>query len=204
MTKDTIWNYDDVDELEQQAKAEYSLIPKGTMAKVAMTIERGGYNNPARKWTDGFATHNPDSGSVYLKVRFVVLEGQYAKRKIWGKIGLHSEKSDRWGRMGEEFAKGIVRSARRIELVDKSLDARNARKVRSLAELDGIEFVALIGTEVRDGKEWNVINRAVTPENKAYAALMNSSAQTAHTPHVPTVSSGAALVADSLPTEWDT
>jgi hypothetical protein len=168
-----IWNFDTI---EEQLKPEYSLIPMGTKAKVFMTIEPGGYNNPERGWTGGFATRNPDSGSVYLKLKFVVVEGEYARRNIWGMLGLHSEKGPKWGEMGKDFAKSIMCSVHGVGLFDKSSHARNACKVNSFADLDGVEFLALIDVEVRDGKERNVIKRALTIDDEDYSASIASKA----------------------------
>ena len=69
----------------------YDVIPKGTIARVRMTIKPGGFNDPDQGWTGGYATMG-DSGAVYLNCEFVVLEGPYARRKIWTLIGLHSPK----------------------------------------------------------------------------------------------------------------
>ena len=53
-----------------------------------MTIRPGGFDDPAQGWTGGYATRNANTGSVYLNCEFVVLEGPYARRKMWSLIGL--------------------------------------------------------------------------------------------------------------------
>ena len=46
------WN--DFNDAEQQQT--FDLIPKGTVAKVRMTIKPGGYDDPNQGWTGGYAT----------------------------------------------------------------------------------------------------------------------------------------------------
>ena len=98
---------------------EFTPIPSGTLARVRLTIKPGGYNDPAQGWTDGMATHNAQKGTVYLSCEFVVLEGQYARRKIWTNIGLYSPSGPNWANMGRSMIKGILNSARGISNKDK-------------------------------------------------------------------------------------
>ena len=44
----------------------------------------------------------------YLNGEFTVLEGQYAKRKIFTLIGLYSAKGPEWAKMGRSFVRGIA------------------------------------------------------------------------------------------------
>lgn len=69
----------------------FDIIPKGTIARVRMTIKPGGHNDPSEGWTGGYATQG-NTGAVYLNCEFVILEGQFARRKVWSLIGLHSPK----------------------------------------------------------------------------------------------------------------
>ncbi|MCW7552991.1 hypothetical protein NX722_10130 [Endozoicomonas gorgoniicola] len=150
----------------------YDVIPSGTLVKVRMTIKPGGFDHAEMGWTGGYATQG-DTGAVYLSAEFTVLEGQYAKRKIWSLIGMHSPKGPEWENMGRSFVRGILQSARGIKADDNSPPAYKARQLQSLAELDGIEFLAKVSTEkdqYDDPK--NVIKQAITPEHKQYAQLM--------------------------------
>ena len=85
----------DFNDAEQQQG--FDLIPKGTTVKVRMTIKPGGHDDPAQGWTGGYATESFDTGSVYLACEFVVLDGPFAKRKMWSNIGLQSRKGPTWG-----------------------------------------------------------------------------------------------------------
>lgn len=170
------WN--DFNNAEDQNS--FDPLPKGTLVKVRMTIKPGGHNNEQKGWTGGYATRNATSGAVYLNAEFVVLEGQYARRKIWSLIGLHSEKGEEWANIGRSLIKGILNSARGIGNKDNSPAAQNARRINGLGDLDGIEFLARVDMEKdQNGNDKNVIKYAVTSDHKEYAALMGRGGYTA-------------------------
>ena len=150
-----------------EPQQSFTLIPKGTVAKVQMTIKPGGFNDPARDWTGGYATHNTASGAIYLDCQFIIMEGEYAKRKIWSLIGLHSPKGDKWNSIGRSFMRAILNSARGFSEQDNSPQAVAARNA-SFADLDGIEFIARIDVEKNKetGEKRNVIKTAVTKGQK--------------------------------------
>lgn len=161
------------------AKTASSLIPKGTLAKVRLSIRPGGYDDPSQGWTGGYATRG-STGAVYLNGEFTVLDGPYARRKIFTLIGLYSPKGPEWGNMGRAFVRGMLNSARGLSDKDVSPQAQAARRITGFADLDGIEFVARIdvGTDT-NGDEKNEIRAAVTPDHKGYAAAMGMVAATA-------------------------
>lgn len=148
----------------------FGLIPKGTIARVKMTIKPGGYNDHNMGWTGDYATNNPTSGAIYLSVEFVIAEGQYAKRKVWSLIGLHSPKGLQWANSGRSFIRAILSSSRGFSEKDNSPQAISARRIKSFAELDGIEFTARIDVEVNNDEERNVIKFAITKDHKDHAA----------------------------------
>lgn len=157
----------------------YDLIPKGTLARVRMIIRPGGLNDPAQGWTEGYATRGKSTDSVYLDCEFVILEGKYAKRKVWSLIGLYSPKGPDWGNQGRAFIKGILNSSRRLNPKDNSLEAQTKRRIGGFQELDGVEFLAKIDIEHGDRGDKNVIKLAITPDHKDYATLMSGSGYTA-------------------------
>ena len=157
-----------------QVQQDYDLIPKGELAKVRLTLNPGGYDDPSMGWTGGWATQG-DSGAVYLKAEYIVLAGPYAKRKVWSLIGLHSPKGPNWSNMGRSFVRSLLCSARGIQQVDNSPQAVMARRLQNFGELDGMEFVARIDVEKdADGEPTNVIKHVITPDHKDYQNLMNS------------------------------
>ncbi|NCP64080.1 MAG: hypothetical protein GW836_05410 [Paraglaciecola sp.] len=151
----------------------FNLIPKGTLVKVRMTIRPGGYDDASQGWTGGYATQSNTTGSIYLNCEFVVLDGPYAKRKMWSLIGLHSPKGPEWANMGRAFIKGILNSARGLHPQDNTPQAQQARRIQGFADLDGIEFVAKVDMEKdQNGDDKNVVKTAITPDSKDYAAVM--------------------------------
>ena len=125
------------------AQSNTNLIPKGTLAKVRLTIRPGGFDDPSQGWTGGYATRG-STGAVYLNGEFTVTEGQYARRKIFTLIGLYSPKGPDWANMGRSLVRGMLNSARGISDKDQSPQAQAARRIGGFADLDGIEFVARI------------------------------------------------------------
>ncbi len=164
------------------AQSNANLIPKGTLAKVRLGLRPGGFDDPAQGWTGGYATRG-STGAVYLNGEFTVLEGQYARRKIFTLIGLYSPKGPDWANMGRSLIRGMLNSARGISDKDQSPQAQAARRISGFADLDGLEFVARIdvGTDAM-GEEKNEIRAAVTPDHRDYARLMG----TAPAPMAPT------------------
>lgn len=154
------------------AKQNANLVPKGTLAKVRLTIRPGGFDDPSQGWTGGYAKRGM-TGSVYLDAEYTVLDGPYAKRKIWSMIGLYSPNGPNWTNMGRSLVRGILNSARGLSDKDNSPEAQNARRINGFADLDGIEFVARIdvGTDT-NGDEKNDIRSAVTKDHKDYALHM--------------------------------
>jgi len=165
------WN--DFNDAEEQR--DFALIPPKTLAKVIMTIRPGGYDDPSQGWTGGYATRSDKTDAVYLNGKFTILEGPFAKRVVFGLIGLHSPKGPDWTNMGRSFLRAILNSARGIQPADQSPQAQSARRIRGFADLDGIEFVARIDVEKdQNGEDKNVVKAAIQPDHKSYVALMGA------------------------------
>ena len=149
-------------------KQTSNLIPKGTIVKVRMTLRPGGFDDPSQGWTGGYAKRGT-TGSVYLDTEYTVLEGPYAKRKIWSLIGLFSPRGPDWANMGRAYVRSVLNSARGLSDKDNSPQAQSARRISGLADLDGLEFFARIdvGTDA-NGDEKNDIRTAITKEHKDY------------------------------------
>jgi len=168
------WN--DFNDAEQQQS--FDLIPKGTVAPVRMTIKPGGHDDAAQGWTGGYATQSFETGSIFLACEFVILDGEYARRKMWSNVGLHSSKGPAWGNMGRTFIRAVLNSARNIQPQDNSPQAATARRIQGFNELDGIEFVARIDVE-KDGRGElrNVVKIAVEPDQADYPRASAPAAQ---------------------------
>lgn len=149
-----------------------SIMPKGEIVKVRLTIRPGGYDDPAQGWTGGYATRG-DSGAVYLNAEFTVLEGPYARRKIFTLIGLYSPKGPEWANMGRALIRGMLNSGRRISDKDTSPEAQAARRISGFRDLDGLEFLARVDVgEDAGGDPKNEIRKAITPDHRDYARHM--------------------------------
>ena len=166
-----LMSFFDFNDAEQQQGFE--LIPAGTLARVCLRLKPGGFDDPNQGWTGGWATRSAQTDAVYLACEAVILEGPYAKRKLWWNIGLHSPKGPTWMEMGRTFMRALLNSARHIHPGDTSPQAQQARRIQGFGELDGLEFVARIGIE-QDGRgeQKNTVKAVVEPDHPDYAALM--------------------------------
>ena len=99
-----------------------------------MTLRPGGFDDPSQGWTGGYAKRGT-TGSVYLDAEYTVLEGQYAKRKIWSLIGLFSPKGPDWANMGRAYVRSVLNSARGLSEKDNSPQAQNARRIAGLGHV---------------------------------------------------------------------
>lgn len=152
------------------------IIPHGTIAKVRLVIRRGGYNNAQRGWTGGYATLGRE-GAVYLNGEFTVLEGPYARRRIYSRIGLYSPRKPRWADAGRAFMRDMLNSAYGLSSRDTSPQAMAARRIAGFADLNGREFVAQIDVgKNASGEDRNEIRVAVTPDHESYAEVMRREA----------------------------
>ena len=141
------------------AKPQNNLIPKGTIVKVKMAVKPGSYKD---WYTKSYAT-----GSIYLNAEFTVVEGPYAKQKIYQAIGVKSGKAegaeDAWREIGRSMIRSILESARNIHPHDNSEKAVLGRNLSSIADLNGLEFRAKVGIETDRYGEKNKIATVITP-----------------------------------------
>lgn len=179
-------------------QASYDLIPKGAIVPVRMMLKPGGYNDESQGWTGGYATQSAATGSIYLAAEFVILEGEFARRKVWANIGLKSPKGPTWGEIGRGFLRAALNSARNIAPRDTSPAAIAARCVNGLHDLDGLEFIARIDHEKdANGELRNTIKIAIEPGHSQYSPLRATST-TQH--YGPISSTSVAHIAQSTAT----
>ena len=157
------------------------LIPNKTPVKVHLKIRPGGYDDQSQGWTGGYATKG-STGSIYLDGEFTIMGGKYNKRKVWSLIGLHSPKGDKWAAMGRSFIRAMLESARGVAPSDASDAAMKARAINSFADLDGMEFTAMVEVQKADpGSNYddkNVIQTVIPVTHKDYQALMSGAGTT--------------------------
>lgn len=163
-----------------------------------MTIRPGGYDEPSQGWTGGYATRSAKTGAIYLNAKFSILEGPFARRVVFGLIGLYSPKGPEWGQMGRSFLRAILNSAHGVHPSDQTPQAESARRIRGFADLDGIELVICIYVEKDQNREdKNVVKAAIQPDHKAYPGLMGT---VPRAPTAPGGFGGGAPAAPSAPT----
>lgn len=157
--------------------AAFDLIPANTLVKVSLTIRPGGAG------PEGWLTQSRTSSALYLNTEAVVLEGPHARRRIYTRIGFKGKSvnergEDSYANRGRALIRGILESARGIKASDQSEAARAARMIRSLGDLNGLDFVAKVGVEKDrnnpDDAGRNVIKAAIGPEHAQYAAVMGA------------------------------
>jgi hypothetical protein len=185
---------------DAQSQNSFDVIPKGTVARVRLTIRPGGHDDERQGWTGGYATRNATTGAVYLNGEFTIVAGPYARRKVFSLIGLYSPKGPEWANMGRSLIRGILNSAHGISDKDNSPQAQARRRIRGFADLDGLEFLARIdvGKDV-NGEDKNEIRLALGPDHKDYAAHMGPMVYTPPAPPPPATPPPATAPAAQAP-----
>ena len=172
----------DFNTADQQSSA-FDLLPIGTLVKIRLTIRPGGLG------PEGWITQSKTSEAQYLNCEAVVLQGPYAKRRVYTRIGLRGKgghgSDDSYANRGRALIRAMLESARGVPASDGSDRARAARTIRGFGELNGIEFVARIGIEKDknnpNDEGRNVIAAAVGPEHADYLRVMGTPPQPALT-----------------------
>jgi hypothetical protein len=165
------WN--DLINTQLEVPLNYNIIPHGTIAKVKIRIKPGGYNDQDQGWIDGYATKSPITSSIYLDAEFFILEGKYARRKIWSLIGLYSPKGPEWANMGKSFIRSMINSAKGLSPKDICETTMKARNITSFAAVDGLIFAAKIDvTTDQNGNQKNEIRTVITADHKDYESIM--------------------------------
>ena len=152
-----------------------SLIKAGTVAEVSLRIKRGGHNDPDQGWTDECATVNKN-GAAWLDCEFEITTGELAGKKFRSLIGLSTPKGPWWGNEGRRTIRNILNSAHSLSNEDYSQEAITARQLKSLADLDGLTFLAEIGVpKGKDGLETNELSAALTPDDDRFRSKKRTS-----------------------------
>ena len=150
------------------AGAQWNLIPDGTIVVVQMNIRPGNVGE------GGLLKRSRKGEAEGLDVEFVVVEGEYAKRKFWSFMVLdgttdgHKQAADITNRR----LRAMLESARGIKPTDVSEAAKAARNAE-YADFDGIRFMGKIGIEPASGdyKAKNILAEVITPDQKDWHAV---------------------------------
>lgn len=150
---------------------EGGLMPSGTIAVVHMTIR------PGNSGEGGWERRSKAGDSQALDCEFTVVEGPFAKRKFWSLFTVSgvTEGQQKAAQISGSRIRGILESARGIRPDDESDSAKNARRITSYGDLDGLRFVAKIGVEIGKGdfkgRDKNTLDFAVTPDRKNWVKV---------------------------------
>lgn len=149
------------------------VIPVNTIAKVVATIRPGSVGQ------GGWLTQSQKSDVQYLNFEFTVLEGPYAKRKIWQNLTVSGGKVDERGQSkGWGITKATLRamldSAYGLDPDDDSPQARQRRVTQDWGAFNGLQFIIKIGIDKgKDGNpDKNKLGLVLTRKNAEYAGLM--------------------------------
>jgi hypothetical protein len=195
----------DFSDVEPQQSSE--LIPDGTFAKVTMTIRPGGVNGQT-EIDKGLlkASTTPGSDVLSLDCEFTVVEGRHARRKFWHNFTVGGGKVDEKGasigwNISKRTFRAMIDSALGLDPDDNSEEAKAKRRLRGLADLDGITFVAKITVEPSNDPRYpdkNKLDRPVLPNEKEWRAVMNGE-EVAPSPSRPRSANGGVGNASAAP-----
>lgn len=151
---------------DANTQRKFDLIPHGTIATVRMTVRPGGAGE------GGWLRRSNDGNSEALDCELVLLDGPFAKRRVWplvtvaGSTPGHAEAA----KISAGMLRAILESARGIKPDDKSDAAKEARRIKSYGDLNGLTFVARIGIEPPQNgyTAKNRLDHVVTPDEKAW------------------------------------
>lgn len=127
-----------------------------------------------------------DGTGRLMKAELVVTEGKYAKRKLFlnqmlatTRRGAEAEGHQKAIDISRSLLRSIVEAARGVSPTDETPKAVEARKLNAIADLDQMEFWAVVGVDSSPGyADKNVIKRVLPagkgPGEKAYDAKAES------------------------------
>jgi hypothetical protein len=143
----------------------FEVIPDGTIAVVQMIVR------PGNAGEGGLFKRTQKGDAEGLDAEFIVVEGDYAKRKFWGFL-ITSGTTDGHAQAADitmRKLRAILESARGIKPTEVSEAAKRARTA-DFADFDGIRFMAKIGVEPARGeyKAKNILGEVVTPDRKEW------------------------------------
>jgi hypothetical protein len=194
----------DFSDVEPQQSTD--LIPDGTFAKVVMSIRPGGVDGQSAI-DQGLlkASATPGSDVLSLDSELTVTKGKFVRRKFWHAFTVLGGKVDEKGasigwNISKRTFRAMIDSALGLDPDDNTEEAKAKRRLRGLADLDGIAFVAKIAVEPSTDPRYpdkNKLDRPVLPNEKEWQAVMNGE-EVAPSPSRPRSASGGASSAATV------
>jgi hypothetical protein len=160
------------------AGEQRDVIPANTICTLQLTIRRGGAGD------DHWLTRSSDGASEGLDCEFTIVDGEFAKRKLWQRLTVqgttpgHAEASE----ISRNTLRAILESARGIRPDDKSEAAQAQRKVSGWADFDGLRFICRLGVRPPRGgyPAKNTILGVITPERQAWKQVEQIQTETSN------------------------
>ena len=150
---------------------EYELIPIGEELKAEINIM------PDRI-SGNLVTKSKTSDAEYLNLALTIMDGKYAGRKIFHKIGIKGTKvneqgEDMWAKMGGVELKHLVGSARNICMKDKREEVKKKLKLDKYEDINGMVCKVLVGVEAGQNgySDRNKVAKFITPDKVAEVSL---------------------------------
>ena len=127
---------------------------------------------PGKAGEGGWLRRAKDGASEALDCEFVVVDGEYAKRRFWSlfTVAGTTEGHAKATRISHGYLRAILECARNIRPDDTGETAKRARRPESWGDFDGLRFIARIGIEPAKGeyKSKNVLLEVITPDRKEW------------------------------------
>ena len=144
------------------------VIPADTVAVIQMNIKQGDAGEGLWLKT------SKDGSSQGLDCEFILVDGEFAKRKFWSRLTVAGETDGQKQAVdiSRRTLRAILESARGIKPDDMSDAAKKAR-MADFADFEGIRFIGRIGVDpAKNGyAAKNTLHEVITPERKNWRAI---------------------------------
>jgi len=158
---------------EQKEMGDFSVIPNNSFVKLKLWVQepKSGKESPL----DKKHLSKSDKGNSYITFTGEVVGGKFNGNEI--KFQMYTvDGSEKATNISTAFLRGCLESARGIDPNDTSPNAVSGRQVAGWGDFNGLEIIAKIGIDPpKNGKIYNNIKKAVTPDMPEYATVKGGS-----------------------------
>jgi hypothetical protein len=135
-TQDNFFDFNDAGE-----QKSFDVIPDNTIATVQLTIRPGGAGE------GGWLRRSKDGASEMVDCEFTVVDGTYAKRKVFQLYTVHGTTPGHVeaAEISRKAFCAMLESAHGFRPDDKSEAAKAARQIQGYQDLDQLRFVVRLG-----------------------------------------------------------
>jgi len=144
----------------------FDIIPAGVIATLSMKVK------PGQAGDGDWLKRSKAGDSEALDCEFVVVDGEFAKRKFWTLFTVNgtTEGQASAADISRRRLRAMLESARGIKPDDESDAAKQARRTESWGDFDGLRFIGKIGIEPAKDKypAKNVLVEVVVPGRKEW------------------------------------